>query len=126
MKITISILTCVLAFLFTCCRKNDTGGDASIIIHTAHHESNVKGATVYVKFDAWEMPADIAANYDLKVTAEQDGDHIHITGLRYGNYYLYAVGYDSTTSQNVYGGVPVTIAWKERNNEIEIHIPVTE
>lgn len=127
MKITFGILSfCILAFLFTCCKKNDIGGDASLLVHTAHHNGNITGATVYVKCGVYELPANITSNYDLKYTAAPDEDHIHITGLRCGNYYLYAVGYDSTISQPVSGGIPVEIPWKERKSEIEIHIPTTE
>lgn len=127
MKTIVFVLTFYTSTLFfTSCKKNDTGGDASLIIHTAHHNSDVKGATVYVKFDARELPPDITSNYDLKVTAGPDEDSLHIMDLRYGNYFLYAVGYDSTISQSVIGGVSVEISWKERDEEIEIHIPLSD
>lgn len=108
------------------CKKNDTGGKATIAAFPKHHDRAIKGATVYVKFDAEEMPSDITTHYDLKITGEANEDHVHIEDLRYGHYYLYAVGYDSTIMQPVLGGIGVKIKWSERKDEMDVNIPVTE
>jgi hypothetical protein len=121
--ISLAVLTATILFS---CKKGDTGGDATIAGHVKHHSTPIKGATVYVKFDEQELPSDPTNNYDLKIVGEANEDHVHIEGLRYGKYYLYAVGFDSTIMQTVTGGVPVKIKWSERKEEIETDIAVTE
>src|SRR3954465_10262114 len=86
--------------LVASCKKNGTGGDATIVAFPEHHGRAIKGATMYVKFNAKDLPADPTNNYDLKIQGEAKEDHIHIENLLPGNYYLYAVGYDSTISED--------------------------
>ena len=124
-QLTLGIIATSI-LLATSCKKGDTGGDATIAAFPKHHTQPIKGATVYVKFDANELPSDPTNNYDLKIVGESNEDHVHIEGLRYGKYYLYAVGYDSTIMQTVVGGIPVKIKWSERKKELDQDIPVTE
>lgn len=121
------ILIAALAFsMLAGCKKSSTGGDVTIAAFPKHHSVPIKGATVYVKFDATELPADPTNNYDLKINGESNEAHVHIEGLRYGKYFLYAVGYDSTISAPVMGGVKISVKWKERKDELDIDIPVVE
>jgi len=108
------------------CKKGDTGGDATLVAHIAHHTTPIKGATLYIKFDAKELPSNPTTDYDLKIIGESNENHIHVEGLRYGNYYLYAEGYDSTIMAPVKGGTPVKIKWGQRKKEIDTDVPVTE
>ena len=127
MKTFIKLSTIVIAIItILSCKKSSTGGDATIVAFQAHHGKAVKGATVYVKFKAADLPSDPTNNYDLKIVGEPNEDHVHIEGLRYGTYYLYAVGYDSMITQTVKGGISAKIKWSERKQEIDINIPVTE
>jgi len=43
-----------------------------------------------------------------------------------GEYYLYGVGYDSSISAPVFGGIPIKIKYSERKETIEINVPVIE
>jgi hypothetical protein len=109
------------------CKKNGTGGDATIVAFVAHHEvTPIFGSTVYVKFGARELPNDPRNNYDLKVEGEKDENHVHVEGLRYGDYFLFAVGYDSIIKKEVKGGESVSIGWSERDREKVVHLAVTE
>ncbi len=121
-----STLILLLFTVLLSCKKNNTGGVAVVKAHVGHHSQSVKGATVYVKFNTKEAPVSPENNYDLKIEGEAVEDHVHIQGLRYGDYYLYAVGYDSILNQVVKGGVPLKINWGDRKKEVEIDIPVTE
>lgn len=114
-----------LAIIFSC-KKSSTGGDATVVAFPQHHGAPIYGATVYVKFKAEDLPNDPTNNYDLKVEGEPGENHVHIHGLRYGKYFLYAVGYDSTIKQTVVGGTGIKIKWKERKQEIDINVPVSE
>lgn len=122
---TISLAVLTIAILFSC-KKGNTGGNATIAAHIKHHSTPIKGATVYVKFDADELPSNPTSDYDLKIEGEANEDHIHIEDLRYGKYYLYATGYDSSISAPVTGGIPIKIKWSERKDELDIDVPVTE
>jgi hypothetical protein len=107
------------------CKKGDTGGDATVTAYVKHHNQPINFPTVYVKFDADELPPNPTSNYDLKVVGHHE-NHVHIEGLRYGKYFLYATGFDSTIMQPVSGGIPIKIKWSERKKEINVDIPVTE
>ncbi|CAN5166910.1 hypothetical protein BH09BAC5_BH09BAC5_13910 [soil metagenome] len=124
MKHFMIALIAVLAL--TACKKNNIGGDVTIAAFPKHHSVPIKGATIYIKFDAKDLPSDPTNNYDLKIVGESNEEHVHIEGLRYGKYYLYAVGFDSTIMAPVMGGTPLKIQWKERKNETDIDIPVVE
>jgi hypothetical protein len=124
---TIIILaTATVATLFGACKKNGIGGDAEIHAKVAHHTQAINASTVYVKFNATELPENPTTNYDLKVAGEVTDNHVHIEELRPGNYYLYAVGFDSTINQTVRGGTGVVIKWSDRKETIEADIAVTE
>ncbi len=126
-KYFLSVPLFIAASLFIIsCKKNGTGGEAVVTASVKHHDKNIYGATVYLKFNAKEMPSDPAVNYDLKLTADSAGEHVHFKGLLYGNYYLYGRGYDSSIAQTVSGGIPLKIKWSERKQEIEVTVPVTE
>jgi hypothetical protein len=46
--------------------------------------------------------------------------------MRYGNYYLFATGYDSIQLKPVSGGVAVNIKWKERKKVFDAQIEAAE
>jgi hypothetical protein len=126
MKKTITLGLIIASTIgLTCCKKNNTGGNAMVTAYVYHHDKPINIPTVYVKFGTKDLPNDPTNNYDLKLTASHE-NHVHIKNLRYGNYYIYAVGFDSTIMQTVTGGFPVTIKWKERRNEKDVNVPVTE
>ena len=119
------ILFSFLLLIFSC-RKTGTGGDATIVANIKHHATAIKGATVYVKFDTDEYPSNPTTDYDLKIVGASNESHVHIEGLLYGKYYLYAEGFDSTDMIAVKGGLPVKIKWSKRKKEIDIDVPVAE
>ncbi len=120
------LLTVALLCVLTSCKKNGTGGDATIVAFPEHHGRAIKGSTMFVKFNAKDLPPDPTNNYDLKIQGEANEDHVHIEDLLPGNYYLYAVGFDSTIMQNVKGGYPASVSKKDKKKEIDLHIAVTE
>lgn len=62
----------------------------------------------------------------MKIDGEANEEHVHIENLRYGHYFVYAVGYDSSIAQTVTGGIALKIKWKERKQELDLKVPVTE
>lgn len=118
------ILICSAIFLINC-KKGDINGKAKIAAFVYHHGIPINLPKFYIKFDAKELPSDPINNYDLKIEGKHE-NHAHIEELRYGDYYIYATGFDSTIMLPVSGGIPVKIAWQDRKNEIEVNIQVVE
>ena len=98
----------------TSCKKNDTGGKASLHVMVYHHSTPIINPVIYVKFGTQSKPGDPIVNYDLKVEGEVGENHVHIEDLRMGEYYLYAIGYDSIAKMPVAGGIAAKIKWSER------------
>ena len=122
-KSTLLIILFTLAFSVQACKKNDVGGKATIHALIYHGTTPIVGTTtLYVKFDATTAPSNPTTNYDLKVSGELDDNHVHVEELRPGNYYLYAVAFDSTAMVAVKGGVAATIGWSERKEIKEFDV----
>lgn len=123
---TIRIIVVAIAVIsiLASCKKAGTGGQVTVAAIPQHHGKSIYGATVYVKFNTKDSPGTDAANYDMTLVGDATEEHIHVEGLKKGDYYFYAVGYDSAISMPVYGGVPLTI--KEKSGEIDLEIPVVE
>lgn len=120
------LLLAIAVLNFNSCKKSSTGGDAEVAAFPKHHGKSIYGATVYVKFKTNDMPSNPESNYDLKIVGDATENHVHIHGLRYGKYYLYAVGFDPEINEVVKGGVPLNIKWNKRKKETDIDIAVTE
>lgn len=126
MKTTFKILTAILAItIISSCKKNGTGGDATVAAITKHHDRLIPFSTVYIKYDAKEFPGEDVSKYDANQQTDAEG-HTHFKELRPGNYYFYGVGYDSVAQAIVKGGVHLKIKWSERKEEIEQDVPITE
>lgn len=112
-------------FVIASCKKNGTGGDATVAAMTKHHDREIPFSTVYIKYGAKEFPGADVSKYDASQKTDKEG-HTHFEGLRYGDYYFYGVGYDSVAQAVVKGGVGLQIKRKERKKEFELKVPVTE
>jgi hypothetical protein len=111
--------------LVTGCKKNDIGGDASLGITAKHHGSTIPGTWVYIKYGAKDFPGEDVSKYDASFLADGSG-YALIEGLRYGDYYLYGVGYDSSLAQTVKGGTPIIIKWGSRKELQKEDLSITE
>lgn len=119
------ITTVIVIIVIASCKKEGTGGDATVATIVQHHSKKIPFATVYVKYGAKEFPGADVSKYDANQKTDKEG-HTHFEVLQKGDYYFYGVGYDSAISAVVVGGVPLTIKRKERKSEIELNVPVTE
>jgi hypothetical protein len=121
----IAFLLCIsIALVATgACKKNGVGGTAEIHALIYHGTTALVGTTtLYVKFDATTEPSNPTTNYDLKVQGEPDDNHVHVENLRPGDYYLYAVSFDSLAMVAVKGGTAATIKWSERKKTKEVDV----
>jgi hypothetical protein len=113
------------------CTKEGTGGDATLVVFLKHHTKVIPNHTsypdtVFVKFNTKELPGTKPSDFDTYFIGEAGEDHVHCEGLKAGDYYLYGAGFDATISQRVTGGIPVKIKHKERKEETDVDLPVTE
>lgn len=125
MKHAIIAIALITALFTGGCCKEGLDGKATINATIQHHDSLIRGATVFVKFNAKEQPAS-KSEYDATYQLGPGESTLRIDGLKCGHYFFYAEGYDNNIMQNVKGGVPFSIAYADRKDEIEIIIPVTE
>lgn len=127
MKTTIklSILAAIVAIVFSACKKEGTGGNATVATIVQHHGKNIPFSTVYIKYGAKDFPGDDISKYDANQKTDKEG-HTHFEGLQKGDYYFYSVGYDSSTAATVKGGISFEIKRKDKKKELELFVPVTE
>ncbi len=106
-------LIIALAIGFTACKKNQTGGKASVSGTVSHHGKIIPGAFVYIKFNTVDFPGDDYKQYDTYVKADANG--FYKFPLYKGSYYLYATGYDNAIAYPyiVKGGLSFSIRNKE-------------
>ncbi len=98
---------------------------ASLTANVFNNDRPINYPTVYVHFGESNPPLNPTEKYDLKLVGKHE-NHVHVMGLRYGTYYLYATGTDTVLQKPVSGGVAVSIPWSERKKEMEVSIPVKE
>jgi len=105
------------------------GGSVTLTAQLKHHDEEIHSLANYkdslmVKFNTTDFPGTNPANYDLIVTGEVGEDHIHVSGLKCGKYYLYATGFDTTETTRVKGGIPFEIT--ATSGMVNVVVPVTE
>ncbi|MGE0568616.1 MAG: hypothetical protein AB7O73_11760 [Bacteroidia bacterium] len=112
-----------LSLLFFSCKKNQAGGNATISGIVKHHSKVINNATVFIKYNAKELPGTDTTLYDDKLKVDANGNFKF--ELYKGNYFLYAVGYDYAipAPYKVVAGLPVKLRAKEN---VEVTIYVTE
>ncbi|MFN8114582.1 MAG: hypothetical protein U0W65_00595 [Bacteroidia bacterium] len=107
------LLISTLLLPFYACKKNQTGGKATLKGTVKHHDKPIADAYVYIKFNATEFPGDSYTLYDTYVQADESGNYA--IPLYKGSYYVYAVGRDLEIAYpfEVKGGFSFSIRNKE-------------
>lgn len=127
MKTILYTFLYVFALTMISCKKKPSaglGGNANLKITAFHHTAPIDSGIVYIKFNSSEAPAD--NTYDLNQPLTKDSNNNSYTifkGLKKGDYYLYAEGWDPLIAAYVKGGLPYTIG---EEGDISLTIPVTE
>lgn len=120
---TITLLISMV--LFASCKKNNTGGNVSVHISTAHHGNPIPFTKVYIKYGASEFPGLEASAYSTVQTTDIDGKTT-FNNLLHGDYYFFGVGYDTAVQATVRGGIKLSVPWKQRKNNFTMDLPITE
>ncbi|HNP47991.1 MAG TPA: hypothetical protein PKK99_12050 [Bacteroidia bacterium] len=115
------------------CKKTDkceagSGGSLTLVAKLTHHSvvipnDSAQPDTVWVKFNTQDWSG-APTGYDARFIGEEGEDHVHITGLKCGDYYLYAAGLDTSGPFIVRGGR--SFSTEQGEGEIQIDVPVTE
>lgn len=133
MKKYFILITALAAFFYSTssCRKDGTpdckpgqGGNATLLVFPQHHGRAINGCTAYVAYGTLSSPGSLS-NYNLTVVGEPQEEHIHVEDMNCGDYFIFCVGYDSTISATVRGGIPFTVS-PLQTGEVNVFVPVTE
>jgi hypothetical protein len=111
------------------CQYGGTGGSTTLIIYPEHHGESIVGTSdyrdsVYIEFNAINFPGYDKSVYDLVRPGESGADHITVSGLRPGKYFIMTTGWDSTINERVSGAIPYTLT--ATAGEVELIVPVIE
>lgn len=119
-----------IATLFFACKTKDKdvagkGGSATINVFPQHHEvaKNLTAFKAYIKYGTKDAPTSgvyddsmVLVNHDSLVSGS-------FAGLKNGDYYLYASGYDTSIKSTVHGGLPYAITAQIPQS---VQVPVSE
>lgn len=123
-RFTLPLLLCLLTLSSSCKKEEGIGGEASIKGYVKHHDDAIPNADVYIKYGATELPGMAAGDFDAETKATANDAYFEFTKLQRGDYYLFAIGYDSACACEVIGGVSIQIV--EKTETVESNIPITE
>lgn len=109
----------------SCGRRNKAGfgGNANITFHAYHHSLPIDSFTVYLKFNTLDAPAD--NDYDTQqASVKVAGNGVAtLKGLKKGDYYVFAKGWDPSIQKEVKGGMPYSIT---SETDLSADVAVTE
>lgn len=132
MKGTLLLLLSLATIGAVSCKKKSqcsggSGGSLTLVLFPQHHGKAIISQagyrdTAYIKYNAVDAPA--SGTYDQVLVGEEGEEHVHVTGLKCGNYYVYMTGFDTSIGERVKGGIPVTAS--QSIGELDINVPVSE
>jgi hypothetical protein len=109
--IVFKLVLFVIPVAFICsCVKAGLGGNGTISGICCHHRIAIPFDSVAIKYNAVNLPGITPSDYDNMIIADSTG-HFIFKGLKKGNYYLYAWGFDTSKQWNttVTAGIPVKL-----------------
>lgn len=122
-----------IAILASACRHSDdmtcmagSGGDVEVVVYANHNGTNLINYlhpdTAFVKYGTTTSPGNSPAIYDTYFVSEEFEDHIHVTHMKCGSYYIYRTAFDSVANKTYYGGLGITFS--QTTGEIDTTIIV--
>jgi hypothetical protein len=126
-----NILFVLLAVVSIGCKKGEDGpvggkgGNATLRITPKHHGRAIDSCTLYIRYNEVNPPADGRYDDSAKCVPSGGIPVATFTGLKTGNYYLYANGWDPVIvpANYVKGGLSYTISTETTLN---LDVPVSE
>jgi hypothetical protein len=93
------------------CQAGD-GGNTQVVVYATINGDTVMNTdgndTVYVKYGTTVSPGTDPSAYDKAFAGEAPENHIHITRLSCGSYYLYRTSYDPVSGRRYTGGTGIS------------------
>jgi|ERR1051326_3070179 hypothetical protein len=105
------------------CTKAGPGGSASIKGTVKYNSKPIPGSTVYIKYGSKTSPGANVTYYNASVNTDANANY-EIDNLKRGDYYLFAIGYDTLAGKTASGGIGTSITTKTETDQVDI--PVTE
>ena len=127
------ILSCFNTILSSCKKNSDctggSGGNLTLVVFPQHHGTPIYNQgnfrdTVYVKYNTLDSPGDSPSAYNAAFIGDSGENHVHVTGLQCGNYYIYGVGLDTSRHERVKGGTSYSTS--QKSGELDFNLPVSE
>lgn len=131
----IAALSTLCALLIVSCKKKADspsctaggGGNAEIVVYAAHNGTILINSaqhpdTAFMKYGTTVSPGTAPAAYDAYYVSEAGEDHIHVTHLTCGSYYIYRTAFDTTNNMRYTGGLG--ISFTQTGGEIDTTINV--
>jgi hypothetical protein len=123
-KMLFAALALATSLVFVGCGPDEgLGGSSSIRFTAKHHNKAIPLTTMYIKYGAKTSPGISASDFDNAIISDAQGQGT-FENLQKGDYYLYGIGWDSSITQAVSGGVPVTI--KKDGDAMDVTVAITE
>lgn len=128
--IQLAAILASIALIPSCKKKEDSkcsagsGGNVTIVAYPQHHGKDVRPYKAYVKYGTKDAPSNLSS-YDFTKDADTTENHIELTGLKCGDYYIYLTGYDTSVKAGVKGGIPYSLP-ENATGETSVYIPITE
>ncbi len=121
--------------LVTSCKKDKdpdpvqctagTGGNVNLTAYLVHHADTITNGILYIKYNAVNFPGHPdTINYEASYTMDTGEDHIIVSGLKCGKYFLWGMAYDNAISDSVVGGIPLNLI--QTSGTLNFIVPVTE
>lgn len=112
------------------CEEAGIGGTFTLSVFPKHHDVPIFSQANYVdsafvKFNSSDLPGTSPSDFDMVIAGTPGEDHLHIEGLKCGDYFIYLTGFDTAINQRVTGGIPYSIP-EDAPSEIDLDVPVTE
>ncbi|HEY4800895.1 MAG TPA: hypothetical protein VII99_17595 [Bacteroidia bacterium] len=125
------LLVLAYCLLALSCHKSGPGGEMMLMITPQHHGNNIINHigwpdTVFLKYNTDELPGTKPSDYDTYFVGTPRQSDIECDNLKWGKYYVYVVGVDSSGPYRVTGGLPVNVKRSQRKSMVMITVPVTE
>jgi hypothetical protein len=124
MKRIIFFLSVIVVVFFTACTHEPfkfiggKGGAATIVVYPKHHTvtATLDSMMVYIKYNTLDAPSNGVYDDSAACTYINSLPSCSFSGLKNGDYYLYAKGYDYDVAARVKGGAPYSITLQQSQN----------